>query len=279
MDTAVACRVLGVSRSGYYEWKGRPESARATRDRELLKLIERVHADSRGSYGSPRVTAELRLGVGVEVNRKRVARLMRQARIQGIYRRRGRKNLVNAATEDDLVKRDFTATWPDALWLTGITEHPTDEGKLYCGAVMAVFSRRVIGWSIAARQDSELVINALSMAVTRRQPEEGKTVLHSDHGAQYTAWAFGKRIRDAGILGSMGTVGDCYDNAMMESFWHTMQLELLDLRKWESRQQLSNAIFEWIECWYNPYRRHSSLGMLSPAEYERRYHEGAPPAG
>ena len=279
MDTAVACRVLGVSRSGYYEWKGRPESARATRDRELLKLIERVHADSRGSYGSPRVTAELRLGVGVEVNRKRVARLMRQARIQGIYRRRGRKNLVNAATEDDLVKRDFTATWPDALWLTGITEHPTDEGKLYCGAVMAVFSRRVIGWSIAARQDSELVINALSMAVTRRQPEEGKTVLHSDHGAQYTAWAFGKRIRDAGILGSMGTVGDCYDNAMMESFWHTMQLKLPDLRKWESRQQLSNAIFEWIQCWHNPYRRHSSLGMLSPAEYERRYHEGAPPAG
>jgi len=279
MDTAVACRVLGVSRSGYYEWKGRPESARATRDRELLKLIERVHADSRGSYGSPRVTAELRLGVGVEVNRKRVARLMRQARIQGIYRRRGRKNLVNAATEDDLVKRDFTATWPGALWLTGITEHPTDEGKLYCGAVMAVFSRRVIGWSIAARQDSELVINALSMAVTRRQPEEGKTVLHSDHGAQYTAWAFGKRIRDAGILGSMGTVGDCYDNAMMESFWHTMQLKLPDLRKWESRQQLSNAIFEWIQCWHNPYRRHSSLGMLSPAEYERRYHEGAPPAG
>ena len=279
MDTAVACRVLGVSRSGYYEWKGRPESARATRDRELLKLIERVHADSRGSYGSPRVTAELRLGVGVEVNRKRVARLMRQARIQGIYRRRGRKNLVNAATEDDLVKRDFTATWPDALWLTDITEHPTDEGKLYCGAVMAVFSRRVIGWSIAARQDSELVINALSMAVTRRQPEEGKTVLHSDHGAQYTAWAFGKRIRDAGILGSMGTVGDCYDNAMMESFWHTMQLKLPDLRKWESRQQLSNAIFEWIQCWHNPYRRHSSLGMLSPAEYERRYHEGAPPAG
>ena len=278
MDAAVACRLLGVSRSGYYEWKGRPESAREARDKELLKLIERIHADSRGIYGSPRVAAELRLGLGVEVNRKHVERLMRQARIQGIYRRRGRKNLVNAATEEDLVKRNFTAAWPDALWLTDITEHPTGEGRLYCAAVMAAFSRRVIGWPVAARQDSDLVINALSMAVARRQPEKGKTVLHSDHGTQYTAWAFGKRIRDAGILGSMGTVGDCYDNAMMESFWHTMQLELLDRRKWETRQQLGNAIFEWIECWYNPYRRHSSLGMLSPAEYERRYYEGAPPA-
>jgi putative transposase len=275
----VACRLLGVSRSGYYEWKGRPESPRESGDKELLKLIERVHADSRGSYGSPRVTAELRLGLGVEVNRKRVERLMRQASIQGIYRRRGRKNLVNAATEEDLVRRAFTADWPDALWLTDITEHPTDEGKLYCAAVIAVFSRKIIGWSIAARQDTEMVINALSMAVTRRQPERGKTVLHSDHGTQYTAWAFGKRIRDSGLLGSMGTVGDCYDNALMESFWHSMQLELLDLTKWETRQQLGNAIFEWIECWYNPYRRHSSLGMLSPAEYERRYHEGTLPAG
>jgi putative transposase len=279
MDVAVACRLLGVSRSGYYEWKGRPESVRAVRDKELLKLIGQVHADSRGSYGSPRVTAELRLGQDEPVNRKRVERLMRQAGIQGVYRRRGRKNLVNAATEEDLVKRDFTAAWPDALWLTDITEHPTGEGKLYCGAVMAVFSRKIIGWSIAARQDTELVANALSMAVTRRQPENGKTILHSDHGAQYTAWAFGKRIRDAGILGSMGTIGDCYDNAMMESFWHTMQLELLDHRKWEDREQLGNAIFEWIECWYNPYRRHSSLGMLSPAEYERRYHQGTTPAG
>jgi putative transposase len=277
MDAAVACRLPGVSRSGYYEWKGRPESARASRGKELLKLIEQVHAGSRGSYGSPRVTAELRLGPGAEVNRKRVERLMRQAGIQGIYRRRGRKNLVNAATEEDLVRRDFTADWPDALWLTGITGHPTDEGKRYCAAVMAAFSRKITGWSIAARQDTELVINALSMAVTRRQPEKGKTVLHSGHGTQYTAWAFGKRIRDAGILGSMGTAGDCYDNAMMESFWHTMQLELPDRTKWETRQQLGNGIFEWVECWYNPCRRHSSLGMLSPAEYERRYHEGDPP--
>jgi putative transposase len=215
MDAAVACRVLGVSRSGYYEWKGRPGSLRETRDKELLKLIERVHAESRGSYGSPRVMAELRLGLGERVNRKRVEWLMRQAGIQGIYRRRGRKNLVNAATGEDLVERNFAAAWPDAIWLTDITEHPTSEAKLYCAAVMAVFSRRIIGWSIAARQDTELVINALSMAVARRQPEKGRTVLHSGHGTQHTAWAFGKRIRDAGIPGSMVTVGDCYDNAMM----------------------------------------------------------------
>jgi len=192
MDAAVACRVLGVSRSGYYEWKGRPGSLRETRDKELLKLIEQVHAESRGSYGSPRVTAELRLGLGERVNRKRVERLMRQAGIQGIYRRRGRKNLVNAATEEDLVKRNFAAAWPDAMWLTDITEHPTSEGKLYCAAVMAVFSRRIIGWPIAARQDTELVISALSMAVTRRQPEKGRTVLHSGHGTQYTAWHSGR---------------------------------------------------------------------------------------
>ena len=269
----MACRVLGVSRSGYYEWNGRPESHRSLENRDLLKEIMEIHGESRGTYGSPRIAAELRLGKGMEVNRKRVERLMRENGIQGVYRRRGRKNLVNAATEEDLVKRDFTASSPDALWVTDITEHPTGEGKLYCAAVLAVFSRRVIGWSIAARQNTELVTNALAMAVTRRHPEPEKTVMHSDHGTQFTAWAWGKRLRDAGLLGSMGTIGDCYDNALMESFWGTMQLELLDRRTWETRRQLSNAVFEWIECWYNPYRRHSSLGMLSPAEYERRHYE------
>jgi len=148
-----------------------------------------------------------------------------------------------------------------------------------CAAVMDAFPRKIIGWSMDKRQDTNLVVNALAMAVARRQPEADSTVLHSDHGTQHRSWAFGKRLRDAGLLGSMGTVGDCYDNAMMESFWHTMQLELLDTRTWNTREELANAIFEWIECWYNPHRRHSSLGMLSPAEYERRYHEPADPAG
>jgi putative transposase len=196
---------------------------------------------------------------------------MRVAGLQGVYRRRGRRNLVNQATEEDLVQRRFDVQAPDRQWLTDITEHPTAEGKMYCAAVMDAYSRRVIGWSIDARQNTDLVVNALAMAVARRNPDDRSTILHSDHGTQYTSWAFGKRLRDAGLLGSMGTVGDCYDNAMMESFWGTMQLELLDTKTWEFREELANAIFEWIECWYNPYRRHSSIGMHSPVTYESLY--------
>jgi len=268
IPAAVACRVLNVSKSGYYEWLGRPESPRKTRNRELMKLISEIHEESRGTYGWPRVHAELVLGLGEQVNRKRVARLMRQAGMQGIYRRKGRRNLVNQATEDDLVRRQFTVTELDRLWLTDITEHPAAEGKVYCAAVMDACSRRIIGWSIDARQETGLVADALGMAILRRRPRDGSTILHSDHGTQYTSWAFGKRLREAGLLGSMGTVGDCYDNSMMESFWGTMQLELLDRNQWKSRAELANAIFEWIECWYNPKRRHSSIGMLSPAEFE-----------
>jgi putative transposase len=133
---------------------------------------------------------------------------------------------------------------------------------------MDAYSRRIIGWSIDSRPDTDLVVNALAMAVTRRNPQSGSTILHSDHGTQYTFWAFGRRLRDAGLLGSMGTVGDCYDNSMMESFWGTMQLELLDTRTWKTREQLASAVFEWLECWYNPYRRHSSIGMHSPVTFE-----------
>lgn len=264
----MACRVLGVSSSGYYDWLGRPESPRELRDRELTKLIREIHEESRRSYGSPRVHAELALGHGERVNRKRVERLMRRAGIQGIYRRKGRKNLVNAATGEDLVRRQFRVGALDVLWLTDITEHPTREGKLYCAAIMDAFSRRIIGWSIGIRQTTALVTSALTMAVARRNPPENKTIMHSDHGTQYTSFGWGKRIRESGLLGSMGTVGDCYDNAMMESFWGTMQLELLDTREWETREQLANAIFEWIECWYNPKRRHSSIGMHSPVTFE-----------
>nr|WP_285702206.1 IS3 family transposase [Actinomadura sp. NBRC 104412] len=268
IPVAVACRVLNVSTSGYYDWLGRPEPPRALRNKELTKMIREIHAESRGSYGSPRVHAELTLGLGERVNRKRVERLMRQAGLQGVYRRKGRRNLVNRATEEDLVQRRFDVAGPDRLWLTDITEHPTAEGKLYCAAVMDAYSRRIIGWSIDSRQDTDLVVNALAMAVARRDPPPRSTILHSDHGTQYTSWAFGKRLRDAGLLGSMGTVGDCYDNSMMESFWGTMQLELLDTRTWKTREELAGAVFEWIECWYNPYRRHSSIGMHSPVTFE-----------
>jgi len=245
---------------------------REQRNKELLKVIRRIHEESRFSYGAPRVHAELTLGLGEPVNRKRVERLMREAGIQGIYRRRGRKRAPGGpATEDDLVHRGFDVDAPDVLWVTDITEHPTVEGKLYCAAVLDCFSRRIVGHSIDIRQTSDLVINAMSAAVARRHPIRDKTILHSDHGTQFTSWAFGRRLRDAGLLGSMGTVGDCFDNAMMESFWGTLQLELLDTRKWRTRAELAASVFEWIECWYNSFRRHSSLGMLSPAAYEEQY--------
>jgi len=266
--------VLGVSTSGYYEWLGRPESPRVLRDKELTKMIREIHEDSRGTYGWPRIHAELTLGMGEQINHKRVRRLMRQAGLQGLYRRRGRgctvRNLADQPAAD-LVNRAFTADGPDRLWVADITEHPTVEGKVYCAAVMDVYSRRIVGWSIAEHMRAELVIDALGMATLRREPVSGGTILHSDHGSQYTAWSFGKRLEAAGILPSMGSVGDCYDNAMMESFWGTMQLELLDSRAWRTRHQLANAIFEWIECWYNSKRRHSSIGMRSPAEFETRH--------
>jgi putative transposase len=267
-DVAVACRVLGVSRSGYYAWLGRAPSARDEVNTLLLKHLQEVHEESRKTSGWPRIHAELTLGRGWALNPKRVARLLREAGIQGLYRRRYRRGPTGPATEDDLVKRNFTAAGVDRLGLTDITEHPTHEGKLSCAAVMDASSRRIIGWSIAHHMRTELVIDALGMATLRRQPDNGSAILHSDHGTQYTSWAFGQRLRAAGLLPSMGTVGDCYDNAMMESFWGTLQLEVLHSRTWETRAELANAIFEWIECWYNTGRRHSSLGMLSPVEFE-----------
>ena len=271
IPVAVACRVLDVSRSGYKDWNGRPPSMREQQNDDLLKKIKDIHETSRKSYGSPRVHAELTLGQGATVNRKRVERLMRDAGIQGACRRKGRRNLVNYATQEDLVKRAFVADAPDKLWVSDITEHPAEEGKVYCAAVMDVYSRRIIGHSIDLRQETRLVVDAMTMAVVRRDPRDDETILHSDHGCQYTAMAYGKRLRESGLLGSMGTVGDCYDNAMMESFWGSMQIELLDTCKWQTRGELASAMFEWIECWYNPYRRHSSLEMLSPIAYEELY--------
>ena len=244
-------------------------------------MIRDIHEQSRGTYGWPRIHAELTLGWGEQVNDKRVARLMRAAGIQGLYRRRRRGCTVRNPADPltaDLVNRQFTVDEPNRLWLTDITEHSTLEGKIYCAAVMDAFSRRIVGWSIADHVRVELVIDALGMATLRRKPHQGGTILHSDHGSQFTVWAFGKRLEGAGILPSMGTVGDCYDNSMMESFWGTMQLELLDSRTWNTRAELAVAIFEWIECWYNPRRRHSRVGMFSPAEFETR-HTPPHPAG
>ena len=270
LPVATCCRVMKVSTSGFYQWKAQPCSDRDYDDAVLTNTIVDIHRMSRRSYGAPRVHAELRLGLHTFCSRKRVERLMRQAGVQGIYRRRKHGCTKRDGTEpsDDLVGRQFDPDEPNRLWVMDVTEHPTDTGKLYCAVVLDAFSRRVVGWSIADHIRSELVVDALQMAVWRRQPADQQTIAHSDHGSQYTSWVFGRRLRAAGLLGSMGTVGDCFDNSVAESFFGTLQLELLDEHHWHSRDQLANAIFDWIECWYNPHRRHSYCNNLSPIDYE-----------
>ncbi len=271
LPVAACCRVMGVSSSGFYDWMAEPVSDRDWADAQLTNTIMDIHRCSRRSYGSPRVHAELRLGRHVRCSRKRVERLMRQAGIVGIHRRRARgctRRDPDANPSEDLVRRNFAVTRPDRLWVMDVTEHPTTEGKVYLAVVVDAWSRRVVGWSIADHMRSELVVDAVQMAVWRRQPATGQCVAHSDHGSQYTSWAFGTRLRAAGLLGSMGSIGDAYDNSLAESFFHTLQLELLDEHRWATRRQLALAIFEWIESWYNPSRRHSSIKMLSPIDYE-----------
>lgn len=273
-DVAVTCRVLRVSRSGFYEWRERPLSARDLEDAYLANTIFDIHDMSRGSYGAPRTHAELRFEHDVRVGCKRVARLMRCVGVQGIGGSSKRRHRPAPAVHDDLVQRQFVADEPNRLWCTDITEHPTGEGKVYCCAVLDVFSRQIVGWSIADHMRSELVVDALQMATWRRRPEAG-TVVHSDRGSVYTSWVFGHRLRTAGLLGSMGRVASSVDNTMIESFWSTMQRELLDTRRWRTKDELASAIFEWIEAWYNPRRRHTSLGMLSPVEFEALHTQAA----
>ena len=269
----VMCAVLGVSESGFHAWRSRPPSARAQANTALLATIREVHRMSRGTYGSPRVWAELRLGAGLRVSRKRVERLMRLDGLEGVHRRRRRRGCTKpnpaATPAEDLVCRRFEASGPDRLWVMDVTEHPTGEGKVYLAVVLDAWSRRVVGWSIADHLRAELVCDALDMATWRRHPPKHQTITHSDHGSQYTSWAFGQRLRQAGLLGSMGSVGDTYDNALAESFFRTLQLELFDRHAWRSRKELALAIFEWIEAWYNPRRRHSSIGDLAPVEHEQ----------
>ena len=274
LPVAVCCRVMGVSTSGFYGWRADPVTQRDWDDAQLTNKIFDIHEASRRSYGSPRVHAELVLGEGIRVSRKRVERLMAEAGIVGIHKRRNKgctRRDDNAEPSQDLVKRRFEADGPDRLWVMDVTEHPTATGKIYLAVVVDVWSRLVVGWSIATHIRAELVVDALQMAIWRRRPAKGRTVAHSDHGSQYTSWAFGKRLRAAGLLGSMGSVGDAFDNAAAESFFSTLQRELLDEHHWDDRDQLANAIFEWIEAWYNPSRRHSSIEMCSPAHFEAQH--------
>lgn len=278
LPVATCCRVMKVSTSAYYAWLAAPVSERDWDDAILTNKIHDIHRMSRRSYGSPRVHDELRLGEGIRCSRKRVERLMAQAGIVGIYKRKGRgctRRDPDAESAEDLVRRVFNVTEADRLWVMDVTEHPTDEGKVYLGVVLDAWSRRVVGWAIADHVRAELVVDAVQMAIWRRQPPAGRTVAHSDHGSVYTSWAFGRRLRAAGVLGSMGSIGDAYDNAMAESFFGTLQRELLDQHHWSTRKELALAIFEWIEAWYNPRRRHTSIGSLSPIEFESRYSTAA----
>ena len=261
------CRVLGVSRQGYYRYKHRPTSATQLRREWLTGLINEVHIASRGTYGYRRVHAELTLGMGLTCSSRLISVLMTNAGIRGLPGPKRIARLRGVATADDLVNRKFHRLAPNELWVTDITEHPTKEGKVYCAAVLDAYSRRIVGWAIDSRQDATLVVNALDMAIRNRKPKPGG-IVHADHGVQFTSWVFGEKIRSAGLLPSFGTVGDGYDNAMMESFWSSMQIELLNRRRWKTRVELSTAMFEYIEVFYNRQRRHSALGYVSPIQYE-----------
>lgn len=262
------CRVLGVSPQGYYAYRRRPLSKTALRQEWLSALIREIHAESRGTYGSRRVHAELTLGRGIAVSDNLVARLMQKAGLAGLPGRPKVKRVKGVPTAADLVERRFARSGLDELWVTDITEHPTQEGKLYCAGVMDTCSRRMVGWSIDSVKDTQLVVNALDMAIQSRSAKAG-SIVHADHGVQYTSWAFSERVRGAGLMPSFGSVGDAFDNAMIESFWSTMQIELLDRRSWKTRVELANAIFEYIEVFYNRRRRHSMIGYVSPLEFER----------
>jgi putative transposase len=267
---ATMARVLGVSPAGYYAWHRRLPSARANSDGELLKRIRTIHAGSRGTYGAPRVHAELR-AEGLPVSKKRVARLMREAGLTGVSRRKGMRTTQRDETArpaPDLVARDFTAAAPNRLWVADITYIPTRAGFLYLAVVLDAFSRRIIGWAMANHLRTELVLQALDMAVHQRKPAD--VIHHSDQGSQYTSLAFGQRCREAGVRPSMGSVGDAYDNALCESFFATLECELLDRRCFQSQAEARMAVFSYIEGWYNPSRRHSAIGYLSPVAYEEQ---------
>jgi putative transposase len=263
-------RVLGVSRQAFHAWERRPPSQRALEDAFLTERIREIHRAARGVYGARRIHAELRLGHEIRVSRKRVERLMGEAGISGLVpRKRGRTTIrvPGVRVADDLVRRDFRPAGPNVLWVADITYLRTWEGWLYLAAVQDAFSRTIVGWAMAEHMRSELVTDALQMALARRKPEAG-VIHHSDQGSQYVSLAFGQKARDAGIAVSMGSRGDCFDNAVAESFFATLKKELVRRRSWPSRRELQSSVFDYIETFYNRERRHSTLGYLSPREFE-----------
>ena len=264
------CRVLEVSASGYYAWRRRMMSVRAIEDEQLQQRIRTIHLLSRRTYGVPRIHMELR-DEGTRIGRKRVARLMRAAALRGVSRRKTtvttRRNR-SARPAPDLVDRQFVADKPNVLWVADITYVPTWSGFLYLAVVLDVWSRKIVGWSMTTPLRTSLVTSALNMAIAQRSPSD--VIHHSDQGCQYTSFEFGKRCREAGVRPSMGSVGDCYDNAMCESFFATLECELIDRSKFRTRDEARTAIIDFIEGFYNTRRRHSAIGYRSPIQFERR---------
>lgn len=265
------CRVLAVSVSGFYAWMTRPPSARTVANMALTERIRTIHTRSRGTYGAPRVHAELR--DSEPVGRTRVARLMRDAGLVGCRPRGFRRTTVADLTVqlDDLVRRDFRPAELDRLWMADITYVRTGEGWLYLATILDACSRRIVGWSLADHLRTELALDALTMAVASRRPAPG-LIHHSDRGTQYLSHAYADRLAEYHLRQSVGRPGTCWDNAVAESFFATLKTELLHRQTWNTRQQARTAIFDYIEVFYNRQRRHSTLGYLAPAEFEARYH-------
>jgi len=264
------CRVLHVSRSGYYDWRCRKPSARSVRNTELTTLITEIHRRSRTTYGAPRVHAELRR-LGEVCAKKRVARLMAEEGLVGAHaRRKWRTGKPDVAPAPDLVRRNFGPPRADRVWGADVTQFRTDEGWLHFAGVVDLYSRRVVGWAMGTSADGDLVIDALMMAFERRRPDQG-VIHHSDRGAAYTSLAFGNRAAELGIARSFGSTGDCFDNSAVEAVWSTLKRELAWIhgrRTWPTRDLLRSAIFDYVEGFYNPQRTQKRLGYRSPAEFQ-----------
>ena len=261
---------MNVSPSGYYAWLARAPSARAVADAALTERIRAAHTKSHATYGAPRIRAELRAG-GERVSGKRITRLMRAAGLQGASRRRGPRTTIRNSRQPptpDLVERRFVADAPNQLWVADLTYVPAGSGFVYLAVVLDAFSRRIVGWSMRETLHADGVIAALEMAIEQRRP--AGVIHHSDRGSQYTSLEFGLRCKAAGVRPSMGSVGDAYDNAMCESFFATLECELLVNKRFATKAEARMAVFCFIEAWYNPHRRHSGLGHLSPIDYERK---------
>lgn len=265
------CSVLGVSENGYYNWRKRGKSQRKRDDEQLVSRIEDAYNENRGVYGSPRIHAELK-AQGIRCGRKRIARLMRERNISARRKRRQAKKTDSNHREPlapNLLERDFTADAPNKKWMTDMTFIATSEGWLYLAGVIDGYSRRLVGWAMGSEHDAELVKQALHMALVVRRPGAG-LVHHSDRGSEYASKSYQEMLHQYNIQISMSRKGDCYDNAMIESFWGTLKDECFGLETFHTREEVKTAIFEYIEVFYNRKRKHSSLGYLSPVDYEKQ---------